>query len=164
MDIANSPANAGPLKLLVDENLTGLVRWYRFAGADVKAAAGESDRDLAAQAVAEGRVLLTRDAALASAMPVGLVILLNQDGRYAQWKAAVKATGLPARDSWFTRCAICNFDLEALSEEAAGAEAAVPLRLREKKLTIRKCQECQRAYWEGSHHDRVRSFLEASLA
>ena len=53
--------------LYIDENLRGLARWLRFLGFDTALALGERDEDLLAHAQAEGRILYTRDRALARA-------------------------------------------------------------------------------------------------
>ena len=50
------------MKFLCDEMLRGLARWLRAAGYDTAVAeVGERDGALLARAVAEGRLLVTRD-------------------------------------------------------------------------------------------------------
>jgi len=53
------------MRLLADSMLGSLGRWLRLLGYDTAVARSESDWQIVHQARAEGRVILTRDRALA---------------------------------------------------------------------------------------------------
>lgn len=61
------------MKLLADSMLGSLGRWLRLMGYDTAIAQREPDAQLVRRALAEGRVILTRDRALALSRYTGFV-------------------------------------------------------------------------------------------
>lgn len=146
------------MRLAADEMLRGLGRWLRAAGHDTSIAEpGEGDSCLLARSRAEGRVLLTRDRALA-----------GRAGSDGVW---LRASGLDeaARElrdrlglDWclapFTRCLVDNAELDEAGPDASGV---VPPRARLLGGPLRRCPACGRLYWPGSHVRRMRARLDA---
>jgi uncharacterized protein with PIN domain len=54
-------ASINDLKFIVDENVGKLARWLRMMGFDSVFFTGEDDAQMVRQALAENRILLTRD-------------------------------------------------------------------------------------------------------
>jgi uncharacterized protein len=146
------------MRLLIDEMLTGLARWLRAAGHDAALAPpGAPDLTLIEQALADARVLVTKDRALhhrASGRCPS--VLLEADG--VAHEAAALSAVLPV--DWlqapFTRCVMDNSVLRPMApEELAtlpGDTASLP-------GPFNACPRCGRLYWPGSHVKRMRERL-----
>ena len=133
--------------------LGSLARWLRFFGFDtVFLEPGPEDRLLAEQARVEGRWLLTRDRELASAGP--RTMLVRADGLEEQLIEVFQRLGLrPEPTLEKARCSECNGDLEEVTREEV-AEVTPPHVLATAPR-FRRCSDCRRVYWPGSHGDRI---------
>jgi uncharacterized protein len=136
-----------------------LARVMRAAGEDVALAApGARDEALLALAEHEGRVLLTRDRALAArAGERGRLIVADQ--AMAQAEEVARATGAAVdwRGARFTRCLMDNTELRAASPAEI---AAMPATARQGAGPFRACALCRRVYWPGSHVGRLEERLD----
>jgi len=122
-----------------------LARWLRMLGYDTAYAANEQDKDLQAIAAKSGRILLTRDKALAERAS-GIYLapdLLENQLRVLRERFAL------ALDYEAIRCSVCNGDLEPLDRAALPPE--VPEGAREAAKSFWRCTACGKAYWDGSH-------------
>lgn len=148
-----------PTRFLADEMLGRLARYLRFAGYDVRYARGESDEEIRAAANREGRVLLTRDRALARRVPGAL--LLTSPHLAEQWKA-VRASCPEVRGTIaFQRCTVCNGPLGPYATRPGDPRPdGVPWSRVERGLALYRCERCGHLYWEGTHSARVRADLE----
>ena len=61
-----------------------------------------------------------------------------------------------------TRCSECNHPLEPLAAEQAASR--VPARVLERQGRFSACPGCERVYWEGTHTERIKRFVDAILA
>jgi uncharacterized protein with PIN domain len=148
------------VRFLADANVGRLGRWLRALGYDVAYAPKLSDSALVVRAVAEGRVLLTRDVELMRRRTVtsGRVraLLLRQDDLAGQLRQVVRALGLSA-DLALTRCLECN--LELVPRSAEEVVDCLPPRVRERQRRFTQCPGCGRVYWLGSHWERMQRQL-----
>lgn len=146
------------MRFLCDEMLGGLGRWLRAAGYDTAIAAGGlHDRCLIRRCAAEGRILITRDKALAAAaagaarvlaLPAGL---LEADARTLRERLGVDWQYAP-----FTRCLVDNAPLAPAAPHQA---QAVPATSRRAGGPVRVCPACRRVYWPGGHVRRIQARL-----
>ena len=136
-----------------DVMLGSLARWLRFAGFDASYGGGRSDRELAGQARAEGRWLLTRDQELAAAAGPRVLLIRAADlaGQAAELRHRLGIRGRP--ELYFSRCAECNGELTELAREEATCR--VPPFVAAHAERFRGCAGCGRVYWPGSHVDRI---------
>lgn len=147
------------MRFLCDEMLLRFGRWLRAAGHDTAiAAAGEEDRALIERALAEERMLLTRDRALAeraaSRVPV---LLLAGEGLDQAARHLRLVLGLDWLSAPFTRCLVDNAPLVPETPEAI---AQVPSRSREAAAAgLKRCPDCRRLYWPGGHFQRMQTRL-----
>lgn len=115
------------------------------------------DGELVRQALAEERVLLTRDRDLLKrrAIASGLVrtVLLAEDDVDAQLRQVVVELGLKPR-SVLSRCLECNVELEPRT--AGEVATRVPPYVRATQVGYSECPSCARVYWAGSHWRRMR--------
>lgn len=157
----------GATRFLADAMLVRLARWLRALGHDVLLAApGEPDAAVARRAADEGRWLLTRDRALAGGAPADARrLLLRADAPLAQLLEARDALGLRELVLTFTRCLLCNAPLTPLDDaERRAAAAAGLLPAAPDVAPVRRCDGCDRLYWEGDHTRRMRAALARALS
>ena len=149
---------------LVDEMLGRLARFLRILGYDTEYVRGLSDDAIRARALDERRTLLTRDGALAARTPQAFVIL-STDLRKQLRELWGKYPHL-LREPRFDRCTKCNGKLAPLDTEQASAAGVPGLVVRTASFgSMYRCTRCGQAYWEGSHTEKIRTFLrEASQA
>lgn len=149
------------LRFVLDGHLGRLAAKLRMLGFDTLWRANPADDELARISAEQARVLLTRD--------VGLLKRGN-----VTWGAFVRATspteqiveigrryGLQHAAAPFTRCLGCNGALVAVAK--ADVEAELPPRVRERHDEFRRCAQCGRLYWRGTHYQRMEQAIAALL-
>ncbi len=146
-----------PQRFLCDRMLLRLARWLRAAGYDTTAAdAHARDRDILADALSEGRLLITRDRALARHRYAdGAVVVISGDRLAEQSASLGQQVAIDWQHNPLSRCLICNVVLNLAEPGAVRPMAARP--------PIRTCPTCRRLYWAGGHETRIRRTL-ASLS
>lgn len=148
-------------RFLADAMLGRLARWLRVLGFDTLYDPAGDDKELVALADAEHRVLLTRDRHLVRFLRPQRPLLIAAVTPLPQLREVIDACRLAPPDALFTRCLICNRLLrEATAEEAA---ALVPETARRLPGPVRRCPNCRRTYWYGSHTRRMRETLIGAL-
>ena len=147
----------GP-RFACDAMLAGLARWLRAAGYD---ACLHPDLDAAALvrlARDEGRTLLTTDTDIGRfpAVRAGLPVLRlsNHASPQEQLAVVLHALGLPLGEP---RCMACGGELAEMTREQA--EGRVPPRTLAWLDRFWECRGCDRAFWHGSHWQRIREQL-----
>ncbi len=146
-----------PLRLLADGMLGRLARWLRLLGYDTAYENDADDLELARRARAEGRVLLTRDRALAARRGLQ-TLLIESEALEEQVHQVQEALGPPPHPA-LSRCSLCNLPLEPAAPEEV-TDRVPPYVLRTCRQFL-SCPGCGRVYWEGTHLKRMRQQLEA---
>ena len=144
--------------MIADAMLGGLARWLRVLGLDTAYDPELDDPDLVERAVAEARVILTRDRRLIERRRAWNHLLVRSevvDEQVAQVLAELEID--PAPERLFTRCLRCNTPLEPLAREKAVRE--VPPYVARTQARFRRCPACGRIYWRATHADRMRRRL-----
>lgn len=146
--------------LFVDAMLGRLARWLRLAGYDTAFWRAGADEELIAAAREQGRLIVTKDRALAGRRGVDAVRIDSEtlDGQIAEARAALARRG-PVPEP-FTRCSACNGPVELLSR--AAAEGLVPPYVWHTQREFRRCAACGRVYWKGTHWPAVQGRLAAN--
>jgi uncharacterized protein with PIN domain len=134
------------VKLLCDQMLGSLAKWLRLLGYDTLYPGPLGDREIAAKAHDEGRVLLTRDKDLAMRVPGA--IFVASDDLDEQLKVVIDSLHLILSNP-LSLCSLCNVSIiEVGRDEVRGA---VPPKVLEIQNEFWKCPSCSRIYWRGSH-------------
>ena len=136
-------------KFMADHMLGSLARWLRMMGYDTVYDKSKEDPDIAKQAQAESRFILTRDKELAKEPGA---FLLDHDDLDAQLKAVSEKFGLKYSDE-LIRCSTCNGDLIDLPKE--GAKGKVPEGAFDLNEKFWKCSKCEKIYWKGTHWNGI---------
>jgi uncharacterized protein with PIN domain len=130
-----------------------LAKWLRILGYDTIYDSAMDDHQLARVARAEGRVLLTRDRALAGRRGVDSVLVESEELE-AQIAQVVSDLDLDLDPSGsFSRCPVCNEGLTHLDREEA--RERVPVYVARTHDKFKCCPGCGRVYWRGSHREKM---------
>ncbi len=120
------------------------------------------DVELLQRALAENRILLSRDRQLSRRQLARSCLLIESDDWREQLRQVVTAFGLAsevaANSRYFSRCVECNGVPEPADRSVV--QFQVPAHIYESHREFRKCPACNRVYWRGSHVEAA----EAALA
>lgn len=140
-------------RFMVDHNVGKLARWLRMMGYDTLFFSGSDDSHMIATALAEGRVLLTRDTQIIKRRLVTSgrlkVILLATDRPEDQIYQVIDAQKLDSRFRPFTICLECNQPLEERDKQQL--KERVPPYVFKTQDQYMECPTCRRIYWRGTH-------------
>jgi len=152
-------ATDDPLRLIADGMLGRLARWLRLLGYDTAYEKDADDLELARRARAEGRVLLTRDRALAARR--GLRTLLITSERVQEQVQQVVETLGPPPNPALSRCSLCNVPLEPATPQQVADR--VPPYVLQTQERFGVCPNCGRVYWAGTHLQHMRRYVGSLL-
>ena len=146
--------------LLVDAMLGKLARWLRLLGYDAVYWRDGSDAELAAWARAEGRLIITRDHELAGRRGVKALLITSEtlEEQVTQVREALGSRLCIQRPSPLTRCPECNGELADLPRGLASG--LVPAYVWHTQEAFRRCPDCGRIYWKGTHWPGLQARLE----
>ncbi|NQT35802.1 hypothetical protein HQ587_11475 [bacterium] len=143
------------LKFIVDRSLKPLAKRLRMLGFDTLYSGGSSLSEIIQTSILDKRILLTMKPL--SPTRKLTVFRLDGDDPDSQLQQLLEAYPLQEHAVFFLRCLICNAELSAVAD---CADLSLPESVRERKLPIFRCPECQRLYWHGSHLERMKAQLE----
>ncbi|MCS7178265.1 MAG: Mut7-C RNAse domain-containing protein [Anaerolineae bacterium] len=153
-------ATDGSLRLLADGMLGRLARWLRLLGYDTAYENHADDLELARRARAEGRILLTRDRALAARRGLRS-LLIESEHVQEQVRQVVETLGPPPHPA-LSRCSLCNVPLEPATPRQVADR--VPPYVLQTQRRFGVCPACRRVYWAGTHLQHMRRYLRSPLA
>ena len=140
------------MKFAADKMLGRLARWLRVIGQDVIYGPHLSGYGLIRAARREGRLILTRDRALAKKNPPDY-LLIQSDRFREQLLQVVQACRLDPLKEAFTRCVECNSLLEPIAK--AAVEGKVPPYVFSTQQKFSLCPICRRIFWPATHQQRM---------
>lgn len=147
-----------PPRFLLDVHLGRLAGDLRLAGIDTAYDPMLDDRGLRARAVAEGRVLLTRDTGLLKCRGLPAAAFVYATDPREQLAEVVRRFDLAPHARPFARCSRCNGEVQPVPAEAVAAQ--VPERVRSRVHDFSRCCGCGRIYWRGTHEAGIRARFE----
>ena len=143
----------GRLRFLADANVGKLARWLRLMGYDTRFFAAGDDAELVVLALAEDRVVLTRDTLIMHRRVVKngrlRAFLLHDDRPEIQLRQVIATLGLNIRCCPFTLCLECNSVL--VERNKAELQDLVPPFVYKIQEQFKQCPGCRRIYWRGTH-------------
>jgi len=146
------------MKFAADRMLGRLARWLRVIGQDAAYGPQLSGYGLIRAARREGRLILTRDRALAKKSPPPCLVIESDQFR-EQLRQVVRACQLDPLKQAFTRCVECNSLLRPVAKE--GLEGKVPPYVFSTQEKFSLCPTCRRLYWPATHQQRMAAELRA---
>ena len=145
-------------RFVVDVNLGRLARLLRVLGFDVWWSSDADDRTLADVSLDQQRILLTRDRGLLKRRAITHGLFVHSDHPMEQTLEVIRRLDLRQRLAPLTRCVRCNGRLVAVAKDEV-IDRLEPL-TRRYYSDFRRCKECGRIYWPGSHHARLVDLVE----
>jgi hypothetical protein len=120
-----------------------------------------SDVFLVNTAIAENRIILTRDRGLLMRANVHYGYFVREIDPKKQIKEVVNHFNLRTHSSPFSRCANCNGLLQPVTKDEVYDRLEPRTRLYYDEF--RFCSQCYQIYWQGSHFQRLKKFIEGLL-
>lgn len=161
LDIKNvQRLRAKPLrnpKFILDVHLGRLAKYMRLCGFDTDYEKNLTDSEIVRISVSRKSTILTRDKGLLKAKEVTHGHWVRSARPVDQLKEVLRCFDLKNSLKPFTRCLECNAVLTGASKEEVNS--MLPARTREYFTEFRRCPVCGRIYWEGSHYERMKKFL-----
>jgi len=149
-------------RFVLDQHLGRLAAYLRLLGLDSVHRAVFPDDDLVRVALAEDRVLLTRDRRLLMRRALVHGGFVHATDPFEQVPEVLRRFPAPASMAPFTRCMACNALLRAVAREAV--EDRLLPDTRQYYRDFRECTGCGRVFWDGSHVRRMRAWVDAWLS
>jgi len=149
-------------KFVLDVHLGRLAGYLRMLGFDTVYAKRASDPELVRISTEQRRILLTRDRGVLKHSAVTHGYWLRETDGRRQTEEVVRRFDLARSLRPLTRCMVCNEALRETSRAEVGGR--VPQRTLAWCNEFRECAGCGRVYWEGSHCQRMRRWIEQLAA
>lgn len=150
------------LKFIVDSNVGKLAKWLRMMGYDALFFEGSDDSQMVATALAENRVILTRDTQIMRRRVITKgqlkAILIQSDEPERQMRQVRDTLKLDCQYKPFTICLECNQPLLGRSKEEV--KDRVPPYVFQTQSQYMECPTCHRIYWRGTHWQAMTRKLE----
>jgi hypothetical protein len=150
------------LKFIVDNNVGKLAKWLRVMGFDTLFFDGSDDSGMIAIALAEDRVILTRDTQIMKRRVVTSgqlkAILIQSDKPELQMQQVIDTLNLDCQFKPFTICLECNQPLVERSKQQV--KDLVPPYVFKTQSQYMECPACHRIYWRGTHWQAMTRKLE----
>ncbi len=150
-----------PPRFLADNHLGRLTAYLRLLGFDTHYDPHLDDADLAAQAGAQQRVLLTRDRRLLFRSAVTYGYWVRAQHPEAQIREVVIRFNLKVLVRPFSRCLRCNGELHRVSKQAV-LDRLEP-KTRRYFNEFSQCDRCGQVYWAGSHFARLEHIIARAM-
>ena len=139
-----------------------LAKWLRVMGYDALFFEGSSDSQMIAAAMAENRVILTRDTQIMRRRVVAngrlKAILIQSDEPEQQMRQVMDTLRLDCQFQPFSICLECNQPLVERSREQVKDQ--VPPYVFQTQSQYMECPACHRIYWRGTHWRAMTKKLE----
>jgi uncharacterized protein with PIN domain len=134
-----------------------LAKWLRMMGYDSVFFHGDDDSQMVKQALAEDRIILTRDTGMMRRRAISSgrlrAILIENEEPERQMQQLTSVLDLKKQSQPFTLCLECNRPLESRRrEEVAGR---VPPYVYRTQTQYMECPKCHRIYWRGTHWEAM---------
>jgi uncharacterized protein with PIN domain len=152
----------GQQRFIADAMLGRLARWLRLLGFDCAFEPEIEDETLVRRAVSEGRIVLTRDRALAEDWRISGIHRIEAEKLREQLAEVLRGFALAPEVRLLSRCSRCNVPLAPAAHEEVAAR--VPPRVLEHHDTFSACPRCGRVYWQGTHSARITRVVDDLLA
>jgi len=164
LDIANlthlRPQPLREPRFICDVHLGKLARRMRLLGFDVTYSNAAPNRVLVSTALAERRIILTRDRGILKQRAVTHGYLVRSERVMEQVLELLNRFDLRSRIHPLSRCARCNGMLEAVAK--GEVEQELLPRTRQHYESFNRCRQCGAIYWRGSHAAALETWIRQS--
>ncbi|MCP5053373.1 MAG: twitching motility protein PilT [bacterium] len=148
-----------PPRFLCDVHLRKLARRLRLLGFDTAIDPRWDDPQLADISQKENRVLLSRDRGLLMRNRVTQGRLIRNTDPERQVREVLQHFDIPGQVRPFTRCTLCNGNLERVLVESQAFKETLAAKIPPKVLCwcdeFHHCASCEKVFWKGSHYRKL---------
>jgi hypothetical protein len=145
-------------KFILDVHLGRLSKHLRLCGFDVLFEKDLDDREIVNISISEHRIILTRDRGLLKARLLTHGYWIRSSKPEEQLKEVLRRFDLKNDLRPFVRCLECNGILDDVPKEEI-LDILLP-RTKDFYTEFKKCSGCGKVYWEGSHYERMKKFIQ----
>jgi len=145
------------MKFIADVMLGKLAKRMRLLGIDVLYDPAYQDNEILRLALDQGRIILTRDTALASRPLAQNSVLIESDMVDKQLHQVVEMSSLHST-AMLTRCSACNTILTVPGRDEV--RDLVSIHVYEQHRDFLRCETCGRIYWKGTHVRNMGRFMK----
>jgi uncharacterized protein len=150
------------VRFIADAHLGGLAPLLRLAGFDTLYDNHYPDADIEALAVAQQRIVLTRDRELLKRRSITHGCYVRTLRPREQLREVFERLDLAGSAQPFRLCLMCNAPLRRIAKEEVGGRAPAGVLKRHNQFVT--CDVCQRVFWEGTHWQRMRALMDSMSA
>lgn len=149
------------IRFILDVHLGRLAKYLRLCGFDTLFSTFFDDREIIETARSEKRVILTRDRLLLKSAGEAQGYLVKSQYHDEQLREVFERFELKNHVELFSRCISCNNLLEEVRKEEIADRLLADTR--RYFSSFKRCPQCDRIYWEGSHYDNMKKSLAPLL-
>lgn len=144
-------------RFVLDAHLGRLAAYLRMLGFDTLYRNDYSDSELAQISASRERILLSCDKRLLMRRKVAYGYFVRARLPHEQLLEVLKRYALFDRQQPFSRCIHCNGAIEPVAKKEI-MDRLMP-RTREHYDEFRRCRDCGKIYWKGSHYRRMQELI-----
>ena len=149
-------------KFVLDVHLGRLAGYLRMLGFDAVYSNHCTDQELVRLSSEQARALLTRDRGVLKHSAVTHGYWLRETNSRRQAAEVIRRFDLARQIRPFARCMVCNHTLETIPKDEV--HGRVLERVFQQRNEFRICSGCGRIYWEGTHFERMKAWIELLIA
>ena len=148
-------------RFILDAHLGKLARYLRMVGFDTLYKNDFEDAVIVQISQDENRIILTRDKALLRSPKIKHGYYVRSIHPKPQFIEVIKKFDLTSQLQPFSRCITCNHPIEKISKTRIREK--VPDDTFQQFHDFFVCKRCDKVYWEGSHYERMQSFIHSII-
>jgi uncharacterized protein with PIN domain len=146
-------------KFIADVHLGKLTRYLRMMGFDVLYKSNFDDKEIVNLSLTEMRAILTKDRGILKRSEVTHGYWVRSTKIKEQVIEVIKRFDLKNIIKEFSRCITCNSVLKPISKNEIIDD--LPPKVSKSQESFSRCPACKKNYWEGTHHQKMLSFIQS---
>lgn len=144
-------------KFVLDSHLGKLARYLRLLGFDTIYNNDFEDQEIIKISLNDNRIILTRDKGILKNNAVTHGYYIRSQKPKEQINEVIRRFNLESLIKPFTVCSLCNGEIVSVTKDLVKAQLKSLTKKHYNKFFM--CSRCKKIYWEGSHYDRIKNFI-----
>ncbi|CAM2839822.1 Uncharacterized conserved protein [Legionella steigerwaltii] len=149
------------MRFILDVHLGKLAKYLRLLGFDVIYENNLTDEAIIKCSKNEHRIVLTRDIGILKNKTITHGHWMHHTDPEQQVEEVLHQFQLKKQCHPFTRCLSCNGQLKNIEKDKVSAD--IPKLAQKYYETFMLCESCKKVYWEGSHYNKLKKWVENIL-
>ncbi len=162
LQMTDFTGNTEDKKFICDRMLGKLAKWLRIFGYDCTFIPPGTGIDPLREAETENRFFLTRDRSfikrLKRADSIPRCLFIEHDNVQDQLDQLRSALKLNLESPGLNRCLRCNEKIVSITKDDARKSGQAPEYVLTNHSEFKRCPQCKKIYWKGSHFQRMKDF------